>query len=101
MIENSNGVATVDEQVEQQVEQQVEGGVRGEITGILDGLKSLRKVKSLTGAGRDAAEAPLLEGLRAAIAELGQPVARGNTLYAVVDGALIVVDLTPKTLIRL
>ena len=33
--------------------------------------------------------------------ELGQPVARGNTLYAVAEGELIVIGLTPKVLVRL
>lgn len=99
MIENITADA-----IETQVAENIataEDAAREEITGILDGLGSLKKVKSLTDAARAAAEAPLREALAEAIARVGQPVARGNTLFLTVDGALLTVDLTPKTLVRL
>lgn len=67
----------------------------------LDGLAALDKVKGLSDENRAGAKAPLLAALTQGLAEFGRPVARGNTLYTVVDGDLLVVDLTPGVLPRL
>lgn len=92
-----NAVAAV-EQVENAV---VANEAHEEIKGILDGLGAIKKVKSLTPAARDIAGAPLRDSLAEAIARIGKPVARGNSLYLSIDGGLVVIDLTPGVLVRL
>lgn len=62
----------------------------------LDALAQLRKVVS-----DDNPAIPAVIGqLVASIKEVGNTVARGNTLYMVVDDELTTIDLTPGTLVR-
>lgn len=66
----------------------------------LDALDGVRKPKGLPEPVRVQAEAPLLEELKEAIRVIGKPVARSNTVYALVGDTLHSVSIDPKSLIR-
>lgn len=66
----------------------------------LDAIDGVRKPKNLPEGVRVLAEAPLLDELKEAIRVIGKPVARSNTIYALVGDDLHSVNIDPKALIR-
>lgn len=82
-------------------EEVVQQGARDGAKATLNAIEAVRKSDAIPEEVKDAAVEPLVGHLHGLIAEIGTPVARGNTLFVAHAGEVLVVDLTPGVLVRL